>query len=421
MLLFLIIFFLPLLAGAQNFAPRQFSLPEIQKPKDALFSCPQFQKLEQKKHYPDISKKMKGVHEISPSLLPDFSDDMDRKSLLEVIKRNISYWRKKPDSFIVKMAGQSFGARQMEKSNHRLLEIFSSLQNQTEIKKILQKEFSVFLSAADDETDKIIITGYYEAEISVSERPNEKHKFPTHLRPRDLIKTTPEMNVNFDYGRIDENGNIVKHFSTEEIRSGKLDGQNLDIAWSSHPAEIMLLQIQGSGILRFSDNSFVKVGFDGANGWPFKSVQKILTDCGEIPSMNFRDFITYLTLQPLEREIRLTNLNPRYIFFKLKPPYSEPCGAMGQELVTGRSIAVDPKALPLGTAGLILSKRPVANENGEIETFKKFTRFVSAQDTGSAIRGAGRVDLFWGHGKKAEIESSSMKEEGELYIFVLKN
>ena len=227
------------------------------------------------------------------------------------------------------------------------------------------------------------------------------------------------MNVNFDYGRIDANGDIVKHYSREEIRSGKLDGQNLEIVWSAHPAEIMLLQIQGSGILNFGSD-FIKAGFNGANGWPFKSVQRLLTECGEIPAMNFSSFIAYLSAQPRARELRLVNLNPRYIFFKINSSDTEPSGAMGKTLTPGRSIAVDPKPAPYGLTAILKSKKPIAGDNGNISEFKDFTRIVATQDTGTAIRGPGRVDLFWGAGEKAKIEASSMKAQGEFYLLVLK-
>ncbi len=397
-----------------------FKIPYAEQSIYKLQTCPKFNDFKSLYSYPDKSVKLKNVSLINSDNLPLFEDDMDKKSLISALKTNLDYWNGKADSSKITIGTDDYTAVQMRETTKKLLEIFSKNLNTAEINNLLKKNFKIYRSVADDNSNSVIITGYYEAQISVKAAPTEKYKYPIHLKPRDLIKTSPDMNVNFDYGRIDENGNIIKHYSRKEIRSGKLDGQNLEIVWSAHPAEIMLLQIQGSGILSFGESDFVKAGFNGANGWPFKSVQRILTECGEIPAMNFSSFIAYLSAQPQARELRLVNLNPRYIFFKVNPPDSQPYGAMGKALIPGRSIAVDPKPLPFGLTAILKSKKPIAGENETITEFKNFTRMVTSQDTGSAIRGPGRVDLFWGAGKKAKIEASSMKAPGELYLLILR-
>jgi len=143
-------------------------------------------------------------------------------------------------------------------------------------------------------------------------------------------------------------------------------------------------------------------------------------DCGEIQSMSFKDFIVYLMRQRQEREAGLVGLNPRYVFFAAKSADSQPTGAIGKPLTAGRSIAVDPKYIPYGLPGIVKSRRPVYNGEGSQLSFKDFTRFINTHDTGSAIRGPGRLDLFWGSGKAAEAEASAMKASGELYLFVEK-
>lgn len=361
---------------------------------------------------------MKDVHSVPAENLPFPEDDMEKESLVEGLKINLNYWNNKPDSYKVVIGKDVYSSGILRKTTNRLIEIFSSNLSLSEIHSILKNEFKIYRAVADNGTNNVVITGYYEAEISVSGTPNETHRFPVHLRPKDLIKTTPEMGVDFDYGRINENGKITRHYSREEISNGKLNGQNLEMAWSNHPSHIMLVQIQGSGILNFQNNFKIKISFDGANGWQFISVQQILMDCGEIGPMSFRDFIAYLSSQPIDREIRLVNLNPRYVFFKTKPIETSPNGAMGYPLLPGRSIAIDPQYIPLGISALIKSRKPMSNEQGNLVGFRNFTRIVLAHDTGSAIRGPGRVDLFWGAGPKAEAEASSMKANGEVYILI---
>ena len=384
---------------------------------DILNSCPKYQSFKQSASYPDSSSNLRDVSEVPADVLPLPSDDMDRASLLTALNDTLTYWRNRPDSFKVLIGKDTYTAVQMRRTTQLLLDAFSGGLSPEELLKVIKTQFRVYRSVADDSSGKVVITGYYEAEIKAARQPDAVNKFPIYLKPADLVKTTPAMGVDFDYGRVDESGSLVKYYSRAEISGGVLGGKSLEIVWSAHPAQIMLLQIQGSGILRFTDGDFIKVGFDGANGWPYKSVQKLLIDCGEVPPMSFKDFINYLSLQG-ERAPRLVDLDTRYIFFKQRPNDTPAYGAIGSGLTPGRSIAVDPKPVPLGVTALLRSKKPVAGSSGL--SFKDFTRFVTAHDTGSAIRGPGRIDLFWGAGETAETEASSMKAEGDLYILIAK-
>ena len=384
---------------------------------DILEACPKFQNFKQEAAYPDESSGLKDVSEVSTDALPLPSDDMDRASLLAALKNTLTYWRAKPDSFKVLVGKDNYTAVQMRRTTQKLLDLFSADMSAEDLLSALKAQFRVYRSVADDGSGKVVITGYYEAEIKAARQPDAVNKFPIYLKPADLIKTDASTGADFDYGRVDENGKLVRYYSRSEISGGVLGGKGLELVWSAHPAQIMLLQIQGSGVLRFPDGDFIKAGFDGANGWPYKSVQKLLIDCGEVPAMSFKDFINYLSLQG-EREARLVDLDTRYIFFQERPKDSPAYGAIGAGLTPGRSIAVDPKPIPLGVTALLKSKRPVAAEGGL--GFKEFTRFVTAQDTGSAIRGPGRIDLFWGFGDTAETEASSMKTPGDLFILIAK-
>jgi len=385
---------------------------------DTLETCPKFGEFSAARAYPGLSSGLREVSEVSAEALPLPEDDMGKEGLLESLRLTLSYWKKRPDAFRIKIGPDSYGAPRMRDTTQRLINLFEAGLSGQELHKALKDDFRVYRSVADDGSGKIVLTGYYEAEIKAAKKPDETHKFPVHLKPPDLIKTTPDMGVDFDYGRIDQNGKLVRYYPRQEISGGALAGQDLELVWSEHPALIMLLQIQGSGIVRFPDGDFIKTGFDGANGWPFKSVQKLLKDCGEIPDMSFKDFISYLAKQG-GRESRLVDLNPRYVFFKQRPKDSPAYGAIGTALIPGRSIAVDPGPLPLGITALIRSKRPVAGQNGSL-AFKDFTRFVQAHDTGSAIRGPGRIDLFWGAGETAETEASAMKAKGDIFILIAK-
>lgn len=397
-------------------APREeISFPSPELAADILDTCPKLN-LKAGEGYAD-APAVKEVAQVGAEVLPLPADDLERAGLLEILKTDLDYWNARPDSAKIQVGPDSYDAPRLRRTVQALQELFASELPAAEIQRALKERFRIYRASADDGTGKTVITGYYEAEIKVSRTPDAQHKYAVHLKPADLVKTTPAMGVDFDYGRYDGAGDLVRHYSREGIHAGALAGQGLEMVWSAHPSQIMLLQIQGSGILRYPDGDYTRAGFDGANGHPFRSVQKILIDCGEVPAMSFKDFIAYLSAQG-PREERLADLNPRYIYFRERPKDSRPYGAIGRALTPGRSVAIDPKYVPLGLFGLLKSRRPSASGSGL--AFKDFSRFVSTHDTGSAIRGPGRVDLFWGSGATAETEASSMKAPGELYLFIIK-
>jgi len=397
-------------------ARADIAAPLPDSPADALDACPKLSKLKAGEGYAD-APAVKEVSEVGAQTLPLPEDDLDKAGLLETLGTTLDYWNGRPDTAKVSIGSASYDAPRLRRTLKALIELFSADLSGEELLNELRTRFLVYRASADDGTGKTVITGYYEAEIKVARVPDAQHKYAVHLAPADLVKTTPAMGVDFDYGRYDESGKLVRHYPRADIHAGALAGQGLELVWSEHPSQIMLLQIQGSGVLRFPDGDYIRAGFDGANGHPYRSVQKLLMDCGETPAMSFKDFIAYLSSQG-PREERLADLNPRYIYFRERAKDSRPYGAIGRPLTPGRSIAIDPKHIPLGLPGLLRSRRPVAGGQGV--TFKDFSRFVATHDTGSAIRGPGRVDLFWGGGETAETEASSMKAAGELYLLVIK-
>lgn len=361
---------------------------------------------------------LKGVSQASA--YPDFTDDMQFSGITGALETSLAYWNKRPDTATIQIGNDTYNAAHIRKSLKAMIALLDKKPSPKEIKAALLKDFTIYESVADDDSNSVTITGYYEADIKVSHSKTAEATHPIMLRPAGLVKTTATTDFPYDYAKEDAQGNKTPFATREEIENGALAGQNLELVWSAHTADIMLMQIQGSGFLRFDDGTFIKIGFDGANGWPFKSVQRALMDCGEIPSMNFVNFIKYLKAQPPARETTLVNINPRYTFFKEADPTAAAHGAIGLSLTPERSIAVDPKPVPLGLPAYLVSKRPVADQDGNLTGFADFARFMTTQDTGSAIRGPGRVDLFWGNGRRAEAEASSMKAPGKLYLLVLK-
>jgi membrane-bound lytic murein transglycosylase A len=172
-------------------------------------------------------------------------------------------------------------------------------------------------------------------------------------------------------------------------------------------------------MVRLDDGALVRVNYAAANGRPYRSIGKLLIDRGEVSreEMSMQRIRSYLDDHPEQLEEILSH-NPSYVFFRIAE--RGPLGNISVPLTGGRSIATDSRLFPKGALAFIVSEKPVIDEKGKILRWEPFSRFVVNQDTGGAIRGPARVDLFWGEGKIAEIAAGHMKQMGKLFFLVKK-
>jgi membrane-bound lytic murein transglycosylase A len=217
-----------------------------------------------------------------------------------------------------------------------------------------------------------------------------------------------------------EGKKVQPYFSRSQIEGEKaLEGRGLEIAWLKDPLDVAFLHIQGSGRVKLSDGNDFLVHYQASNGRPFQSIGRYMIKKGLLPreGMSMQAIRKYLTEHPEVRE-EVLNQNPSYIFFRHVE--NGPWGSLGVLLTPGRSVALDPKFFPKGALGFISSQKPLVNDQGEITGWVKFSRFVAHQDSGGAIKGAGRADIFWGSGPYAEVAAGHLQHEGELYILIKK-
>jgi membrane-bound lytic murein transglycosylase A len=198
-----------------------------------------------------------------------------------------------------------------------------------------------------------------------------------------------------------------------------LEDKNLEIAWARDPIDVFFLHIQGSGILRFENGEYIRVNYNGQNGRPYLSVGRMLIEQGKISSegMSMAAIRKYLEEHP-EELTRILYANPSYVFFRKAEAGSH--GSIGVRLTAGRSVATDARLFPKGALVFLESKKPLLDGKGNIGLWKSYTRFGLNQDTGGAIRGPGRVDVFWGGGTFAQAAAGYTKQSGKLYFLVLK-
>jgi len=213
---------------------------------------------------------------------------------------------------------------------------------------------------------------------------------------------------------------VVPYYERSAIDTeGVLEGRAEVLAWVEDPVDIFFLQIQGSGKVYLDNGEVINVGYQTTNGQPYRSIGKLLIDEEKISveEMSMQKIREYLHNHPEEIDTVL-NHNPSYVFFTIEP--DGPLGNINVKLTPGRSIALDRRIFPKAALAFIQTEKPVIDSTGQIHSWLPFTRFALNQDTGGAIRGPGRADLFWGNGPYAEIAAGHLKHTGELYFLVLK-
>lgn len=262
-----------------------------------------------------------------------------------------------------------------------------------------------------------LFTGYFEPGLRGSRSATDVYNVPIYKRPSDLILVTlGDWREKFRGERIagrTVNGRLKPYHSRAEIEAGALTGKAEKLVWVDDPVAAFFLHIQGSGRISLSDGGVARVGYDGHNGHVYRAIGRDLIEEGAIAKkdISLQSIRAWLTANP-DRMTEMMNRNPSYIFFR-EIKGDGPIGAQGVALTPGRSLAVDPKFLPLGAPIWLDADYP--DEAGQ-----PLRRLMVAQDTGGAIRGVVRGDVFWGHGKVARALAGPMKAPGRVFLLLPK-
>lgn len=269
--------------------------------------------------------------------------------------------------------------------------------------------FATYMDAVQVGDGKAFATGYYEPEILASRTKAPGFETPIYKRPPELVEVdlgsfASDLKGRKIRGEV-KNGNLVMYSDRTAIEEGKLAGRGLEIAWAKDPVEFFFLQIQGSGRLRFPDGNVMRIGYDSQNGHPYTGIGKLMKDRGLVTDASMQGIARYLRANPDEGR-KIMRENKSFVFFREAP--SGPNGAMGYTVIAESSVAADPKYIPLGAPLWLSMDR--AEPNG----------LWVAQDTGGAIRGANRVDTFWGAGDRAVAIAGGMSARGSALLFLPK-
>ena len=276
---------------------------------------------------------------------------------------------------------------------------------QGEEKQFFEKWFQPF-AVADNSGFEGLFTGYYLPELRGSYKKTVRYHVPIYGVPNDLLKRDGKT------GRL-ENGRFVPYYNRAEIAAGALEGKNLEILWVEDEVDAYFMEVQGSGRVVMEDGRVQGVGYAGKNGRTYYAIGKWLSDNGAIPKeeISMQTIRAWIDKHPEEgRQLMLKN--PSVVFFRLTESKSAegPIGTMGAPLTPGYSLAVDRSYLPLGVP-LWLDLEPPAGAD-------RLRRLVMAQDTGSAIKGLIRGDVYWGHGQQAGEIAGGMKAKGRYFLLI---
>ena len=356
--------------------------------------------------------------------LDNFRDDRDLDSLRAAIVESKSYLAKLPPDRVVGEQPRRLTANEVLAS----LLAFEQLLDQWACAPCLARElrarFELVPSSADPRLAEILFTGYYQPVIEGSPVPTAEYRYPVYGKPTDLVTAEqvtvgPVMKVETVFGRV-EGDQFTPYYTRREIdQLGALRGRGLELAWVKDPVDLFFLQIQGSGIIRFPDGAQRGVGYTAQNGWPYRSIGRLLIDNGKLSKdeMSMQRLRRYLAEHPSERD-EIFAYNESYVFFR--ELRDGPLGSLGVPVTASRSVATDSRLFPKGALALIQTRIPIVDDSGQLTDWLPITRFVLNQDTGGAIRGLQRADIYFGSGDQAGGLAGYMNSPGKIFFLLLK-
>lgn len=352
------------------------------------------------------------LRKIPPEMYPDFSRGFyNRGGLEEAIRYSLAYLAR-PSSQRYFPYGDISHSRAVA-SLKAFLDVLRAARSPQELDEIIRQRFDVYQSVGWDNNGTVYYTGYYTPIFEGRKQREGPFQYPLYSLPPDLVKDPEGMTL----GRKLTDGALGRYYTRREIEEqGLLRG--LEIAWLKDPFEAYVVSVQGSAKLRLADGSFYELGYAGNNGHTYSPIADALIADGAFSrnELSLQRLMRYFRENP-QQIARYTRLNDRFIFFK--ETSGGPFGSINVPVTPYRSIATDKEVFPRACLAFLDTALPVA-QNGAVETVD-YAAFALDQDTGGAIRAAGRCDVYFGIGGGAESLAGRTGAEGHLYYIFLKS
>lgn len=360
------------------------------------------------------------LHLIEADRVPLFDDDYNLSSLIAATTSQIAFLKKEDQQKQIHFSDRSYPISWLLVSAQEFLNQLGTSPSNTELQTFIVANYTIYQAGGRESAGKrrMLVTGYYEPLFQGSLTKDLSNMYPVYYPPKFLTTKLSAEGKNI-VGRIDDNNQFTTFWTRAEIENNNLL-KGYELAYLQDPFDAYLLHIQGSGKIQLPNNELLSVRFAGSNGLDYNSIGKLLVDekILALEDVSIPTIRKYLKDNPDQLK-RIFHHNPRFIFF-VKGDNLGPRGSSGERLTPGRSVAIDNESLPAGTIAFLMSKSPDIDNNGTITNWRPLHRFVFPQDSGAAIKGTGRIDMFWGNGKHAEIAANHMKEDGQLYFLVKK-
>ena len=270
---------------------------------------------------------------------------------------------------------------------------------------------------------KGLFTGYYEASLNGSRTKSARYNIPLHKRPDDLVMVQlgdfrEDLKGRRIAGRV-RGGNLKPYESREEIVAGDWPHDDEVLVWVDDPVDAFFVQIQGSGLVALNNGQTMRIGYAGQNGHPYYAIGRELIKRGQLTkdTVSMQSIRAWLAANPRQAD-EIMNTNASYVFFReidagkdSGGPIGGPIGGQGVALTKGRSLAIDRSLISYGLPIWTDIEHPSAGE-------PPIQKLMVTQDTGGAIRGPVRGDVFWGYGKTAETLAGQMKSQGRYWVLI---
>lgn len=347
-----------------------------------------------------------------PAMIPDLTPACQNVYMLEdAINNSLDYMAKPSSTRFFPIEGITHN--QVKQSLKAFKDIIHSNMSPGQMNDVIKHKFDFYMSVGCDRKGTVLFTGYYTPIFNGSLEQTSRFRYPLYKMPEDLVKNEDGITL----GRKILGGAIAQYPTRAQIESSKMLKGN-ELIWLEDPFEVYIAHVQGSAKIRLADQRLITVGYAATNGHEYKSITKSLSADGAIPldKMSLSAMIEYFKTHKDEVG-KYINTNPRFVFFRTSK--GNPTGSINAPVTPMRTIATDKSIFPRASLTFVDTSLPrLIGSEVEILPFKGFTL---DQDTGGAIRAAGRCDFYMGQGDEAGLVAGKTYEEGQLYYLILKN
>ncbi|MBT5093977.1 MAG: hypothetical protein HOM21_07035 [Halobacteriovoraceae bacterium] len=363
---------------------------------------------------------------------PNLGDDLKLKSLIVGLKKSIT--RLKKSQKVLHFGEKEISSQAYAKELSKILNVFK--KDPSQVLSYIKNTFEWQEVYGREEWGEILMTSYYEPIYEGRRSKTARFSQAIYQLPKDFVEVELDAFSREDLGNFDTDrkkvggrvtsgpigDKIIPYYNREEIDiAGKLNGKGLELYYLD-PIQAFFLQIQGSGAVRLKNGSIHRVGYAGQNGFRYQSIGKKLFDIIPKSEMSLQRIEAHLRTLSKEDLYQFLKCNPSYVFFK-KLKSGRGRTTFGPQVIPGRTIAVDPRFFALGSLAYLSFQKPVFENKYSTVPLKFETRdrFVVAHDTGGAIKGPGRADLFWGEGASALQYAGVLRHPAKLWFLFPKN